>query len=147
MYVFFFQAEDGIRDRSPSRGLGDVYKRQDKTRPTSHTIRSGPERNSASVNVPAPSSPRMPVVRKATIAATSNGCRTGAIRADSHCCSWAHPSGRSGVGRGRLGLTAHGGPPLDLVEHSDFESCLTNLTVDGARLVREKLHPSASIGG
>ena len=27
--VFFFQAEDGIRDRSPSRGLGDVYKRQD----------------------------------------------------------------------------------------------------------------------
>ena len=23
-----FQAEDGIRDRSPSRGLGDVYKRQ-----------------------------------------------------------------------------------------------------------------------
>ena len=30
MYFFFFQAEDGIRDRSPSRGLGDVYKRQDK---------------------------------------------------------------------------------------------------------------------
>src|SRR5665647_3675771 len=29
LYVFFFfQAEDGIRDRSPSRGLGDVYKRQ-----------------------------------------------------------------------------------------------------------------------
>ena len=28
MCVFFFQAEDGIRDRSPSRGLGDVYKRQ-----------------------------------------------------------------------------------------------------------------------
>ena len=26
--MFFFQAEDGIRDRSPSRGLGDVYKRQ-----------------------------------------------------------------------------------------------------------------------
>ncbi len=26
---FFFQAEDGIRVRSPSRGLGDVYKRQD----------------------------------------------------------------------------------------------------------------------
>ena len=25
---FFFQAEDGIRDRSVSRGLGDVYKRQ-----------------------------------------------------------------------------------------------------------------------
>ena len=28
MWGFFFQAEDGIRDRSPSRGLGDVYKRQ-----------------------------------------------------------------------------------------------------------------------
>ena len=30
LYFFFFQAEDGIRDRSPSRGLGDVYKRQDE---------------------------------------------------------------------------------------------------------------------
>ena len=33
MYVscafFFFQAEDGIRDLVRSRGLGDVYKRQD----------------------------------------------------------------------------------------------------------------------
>eukprot|EP01016_Furgasonia_blochmanni_P018112 TRINITY_DN20688_c0_g1_i2.p1 TRINITY_DN20688_c0_g1~~TRINITY_DN20688_c0_g1_i2.p1 ORF type:complete len:290 (+),score=52.07 TRINITY_DN20688_c0_g1_i2:23-871(+) len=29
-HIFFFQAEDGIRDRSPSRGLGDVYKRQGK---------------------------------------------------------------------------------------------------------------------
>ncbi len=27
--VFFFQAEDGIRDTDRSRGLGDVYKRQD----------------------------------------------------------------------------------------------------------------------
>ncbi len=26
---FFFQAEDGIRDCLLSRGLGDVYKRQD----------------------------------------------------------------------------------------------------------------------
>ena len=25
-FFFFFQAEDGIRDRSPSRGLGDVYR-------------------------------------------------------------------------------------------------------------------------
>ena len=30
---FFFQAEDGIRDRSPSRGLGDVYKRQYQGQP------------------------------------------------------------------------------------------------------------------
>eukprot|EP00828_Plagiopyla_frontata_P005919 TRINITY_DN12491_c0_g1_i2.p1 TRINITY_DN12491_c0_g1~~TRINITY_DN12491_c0_g1_i2.p1 ORF type:complete len:108 (+),score=27.54 TRINITY_DN12491_c0_g1_i2:20-343(+) len=28
MFVFFFQAEDGIRDFCLSRGLGDVYKRQ-----------------------------------------------------------------------------------------------------------------------
>ncbi len=27
-FFFFFQAEDGIRDGSPSRGLGDVYRRQ-----------------------------------------------------------------------------------------------------------------------
>ena len=27
-FIFFFQAEDGIRDSSTSRGLGDVYKRQ-----------------------------------------------------------------------------------------------------------------------
>eukprot|EP00658_Telonema_sp_P-2_P018860 TRINITY_DN17385_c0_g1_i1.p1 TRINITY_DN17385_c0_g1~~TRINITY_DN17385_c0_g1_i1.p1 ORF type:complete len:462 (-),score=119.44 TRINITY_DN17385_c0_g1_i1:128-1513(-) len=29
-FFFFFQAEDGIRDAQESRGLGDVYKRQDK---------------------------------------------------------------------------------------------------------------------
>ena len=28
MFLFFFQAEDGIRDLVRSRGLGDVYKRQ-----------------------------------------------------------------------------------------------------------------------
>ena len=28
--VFVFQAEDGIRDLVRSRGLGDVYKRQDQ---------------------------------------------------------------------------------------------------------------------
>ena len=27
-FMFFFQAEDGIRDLARSRGLGDVYKRQ-----------------------------------------------------------------------------------------------------------------------
>ena len=30
--LFFFQAEDGIRDLVRSRGLGDVYKRQDRKR-------------------------------------------------------------------------------------------------------------------
>ncbi len=29
MFCFFFQAEDGIRDSVASRGLGDVYKRQE----------------------------------------------------------------------------------------------------------------------
>ena len=29
LFCFFFQAEDGIRDLVRSRGLGDVYKRQD----------------------------------------------------------------------------------------------------------------------
>ena len=28
LFVFFLQAEDGIRDAQESRGLGDVYKRQ-----------------------------------------------------------------------------------------------------------------------
>ena len=28
--MFFFQAEDGIRDSVASRGLGDVYKRQSR---------------------------------------------------------------------------------------------------------------------
>ena len=28
---FFFQAEDGIRDQPRSRGLGDVYKRQNRS--------------------------------------------------------------------------------------------------------------------
>ena len=31
--VFFFQAEDGIRDLVRSRGLGDVYKRQPRPIP------------------------------------------------------------------------------------------------------------------
>ena len=30
-FDFFFQAEDGIRDAQESRGLGDVYKRQNIT--------------------------------------------------------------------------------------------------------------------
>mgnify|MGYP003377281730 CR=1 FL=1 len=30
IFIFFFQAGDGIRDLVRSRGLGDVYKKQDK---------------------------------------------------------------------------------------------------------------------
>ena len=37
-FFFFFQAEDGIRDRSPSRGLGDVYKRQIKHKRITTTV-------------------------------------------------------------------------------------------------------------
>ena len=33
--IFFFQAEDGIRDLVRSRGLGDVYKRQSQQREAS----------------------------------------------------------------------------------------------------------------
>ena len=35
-FVFFFQAEDGIRDLVRSRGLGDVYKRQGLHDPVDH---------------------------------------------------------------------------------------------------------------
>ncbi len=39
--VFFFQAEDGIRDAQESRGLGDVYKSQARARPTGTRARYG----------------------------------------------------------------------------------------------------------
>ena len=39
-FFFFFQAEDGIRDRSPSRGLGDVYKRQSLDLPRTTNVRA-----------------------------------------------------------------------------------------------------------
>ena len=35
VFVFLFQAEDGIRYLVRSRGLGDVYKRQEERRPFS----------------------------------------------------------------------------------------------------------------
>ena len=37
--IFFFQAEDGIRDLVRSRGLGDVYKRQERSGEPSRTAR------------------------------------------------------------------------------------------------------------
>ena len=55
---FFFQAEDGIRDLVRSRGLGDVYKRQEhvqhrgchalRSRPAEGTCRGVPSRRPAS---------------------------------------------------------------------------------------------------
>ena len=44
MAIFFFQAEDGIRDLVRSRGLGDVYKRQAQLRVDRmlvHLVRGG----------------------------------------------------------------------------------------------------------
>ena len=38
LFFFFFQAEDGIRDLVRSRGLGDVYKRQARTRSASSRL-------------------------------------------------------------------------------------------------------------
>ena len=38
MSIFFFQAEDGIRDLVRSRGLGDVYKRQHPDIRTATTV-------------------------------------------------------------------------------------------------------------
>ena len=39
LYLLFFQAEDGIRDLVRSRGLGDVYKRQER-----YAVHLGPRR-------------------------------------------------------------------------------------------------------
>ena len=41
LIVFFFQAEDGIRDLVRSRGLGDVYKRQQQIRRCDVSILEG----------------------------------------------------------------------------------------------------------
>ncbi len=49
LHVFFFQAEDGIRDLVRSRGLGDVYKRQHLTTRVSNPVRYPCFRASASV--------------------------------------------------------------------------------------------------
>ena len=49
-FLFFFQAEDGIRDLVRSRGLGDVYKRQKHCRDGS-LLGEGWERNTASLEV------------------------------------------------------------------------------------------------
>ena len=48
-FFFFFQAEDGIRDLVRSRGLGDVYKRQNVKREAGNWI--VPCRHCGEVNV------------------------------------------------------------------------------------------------
>ena len=49
--VFFFQAEDGIRDLVRSRGLGDVYKRQ-VTEFANHRLQGAQDRLKVSRVVP-----------------------------------------------------------------------------------------------
>ena len=46
--IFFFQAEDGIRDLVRSRGLGDVYKRQVQDWPETHW---GPQNSTVLLSV------------------------------------------------------------------------------------------------
>ena len=43
LFVFFFQAEDGIRDLVRSRGLGDVYKRQEQAGDGERSVRGDDE--------------------------------------------------------------------------------------------------------
>ena len=52
---FFFQAEDGIRDLVRSRGLGDVYKRQDEdwARATDEGMALTPEEVGHAAGMPA----------------------------------------------------------------------------------------------
>ena len=52
MFVFFFQAEDGIRDAQESRGLGDVYKRQLPLYGTIDTEKFGIVKTDMLVDVP-----------------------------------------------------------------------------------------------
>ena len=45
MFVFFFQAEDGIRYLVRSRGLGDVYKRQEFNASHAYLFQRRPDEN------------------------------------------------------------------------------------------------------
>ena len=51
LYIFFFQAEDGIRDLVRSRGLGDVYKRQIPASEITRRKSSGPSKTIRSVPI------------------------------------------------------------------------------------------------
>ena len=48
LWFLFFQAEDGIRDLVRSRGLGDVYKRQERGQPIGRLV---PEATSAELSL------------------------------------------------------------------------------------------------
>ena len=56
---FFFQAEDGIRDLVRSRGLGDVYKRQDITRGAAELMTSSLRFDAAALAQPATMAERL----------------------------------------------------------------------------------------
>ena len=49
--IFFFQAEDGIRDLVRSRGLGDVYKRQKLSLKIKLSLNKNSETNQRSVSL------------------------------------------------------------------------------------------------
>ena len=51
-FLFFFQAEDGIRDLVRSRGLGDVYKRQPPSCMLNLTLGQGERMRNMIANTP-----------------------------------------------------------------------------------------------
>ena len=51
-FCFLFQAEDGIRDLVRSRGLGDVYKRQEGVSETQEVFEEDVEASSTEPEVP-----------------------------------------------------------------------------------------------
>ena len=69
---FFFQAEDGIRDLVRSRGLGDVYKRQDP-------IRSAPTALTSSTPASMPASPATATFAAASSPRASSRSATNAV--------------------------------------------------------------------
>ena len=54
-FLFFFQAEDGIRDLVRSRGLGDVYKRQLEEQQAEPGTTFDPEQHEALLAAPSDS--------------------------------------------------------------------------------------------
>ena len=78
--VFFFQAEDGIRDLVRSRGLGDVYKRQLwATRPTAVNLHWALSRMRACLTPLAPDRREAAAWRAATGHPRGNGAPNPAV--------------------------------------------------------------------
>ena len=58
--IFFFQAEDGIRDLVRSRGLGDVYKRQGQASRAAHLLPAGRSKRIKHIALQGPQHQRRP---------------------------------------------------------------------------------------